>query len=574
MAQFTLFENARLGVRFPYDERKIQALKRLPVRSWNKERECWEFPLSSLKEVCAALALDFEMVPRSIRDAYEREKTAAVRIVLDNSRAKIVGPDLPVEDIEDVTSYWVEGAEFSDLYKKGRWDGYRRLMTKKGNLAVPTGLVGKVQSVLDRKGVIYTLEDKRSRPRPRPPLPTHGHPLREYQKKALAGALERERGVLQLATGAGKTLIGAHVIAHRNVRTIFFVHTKDLLYQAIGVLEGVLNFPIGQIGDGKIDIREISVATIQTAARALHLKLTKEKSDEVPLWEDEAAGSLTVSDEEAIREALKECEMVVFDECHHLPADTFYDIAMKVPKAFYRYGLSATPWRADHSDLMIEAALGRILCKVTSTDLIEQGFLVRPRITMYEIRPSGRKLRRHFATVYKSEVVENEERNRIIAEVAVHSSKKGRSVLILVNQIRHGEILEQLIPEAAFISGKDSSEVRSEALRRLRAKKDQVLIATTLADEGLDLPSLDVLILAGAGRSETRALQRVGRVLRPHPGKTTAVIVDFWDQTLYLSEHSKARYEIYSTEPGFEVEIRPPKGAGPKPPRQRIILEN
>ncbi|MCA9412817.1 MAG: DEAD/DEAH box helicase [Candidatus Omnitrophica bacterium] len=574
MAQFILVENATLQVRFPYSEKKVQALKRLPVRNWNKEKECWEIPVSLLKEACEALGQDFETVPRSIRDAFEREKKAAIRIAVENSKTKIEGPDLPIEEIDEVTSFWVEGAEFSQLYRKGRWDGHKHLMTKRGNLIIPTGLLPSVIEVLKRAGLNHSIQDKRKKPKKAKPLKTHGHDLRDYQQEVLKSTAKKERGILQLATGAGKTLIGAHVIAQRGLKSLFFVHTKDLLYQAMGVLEEVLNQPIGQIGDGKVEIQDITVATIQTTARALHLKLSKEKSDEVPLWGDEAGESLTVSDEEAIREALKDAQMVLFDECHHLPADTFYDIAMKIPNAYYRYGLSATPWRSDHSDLMIEAALGKKLCAVTSTDLIERGYLVKPKITMFEILPTGRRLRRHFATVYKSEVVENETRNQIIAEVARHSSQRGRSVLILVNQIRHGEILEEMIPESTFISGNDSSEVRHIALQRLRSKADQVLIATTLADEGLDLPSLDVLILAGAGRSETRALQRVGRVLRPHPDKTTATIVDFWDQTLYLQEHSKARHEIYSTEPGFDVEIRPPKIQGPKTPRQRILSEN
>ncbi len=574
MAQFVLIPNSILEVRFPYSESRVRALKLLPVRNWNKEKECWEIPVSLLKEACEALGQDFETVPRSIRDAFEREKKTEIRISVENSKSRIEGPDLPIEEIDEATSFWVEGAEFSQLYRKGRWDGYKHLMTKKGAIIVPTGLLSVLTDVLDRAVIAYKIDDKRKVPKKAHSFPTRGHELRDYQKTVLKAVAKEERGVLQLATGAGKTLIGAHIIANRGLKSLFFVHTKDLLYQAIGVLENVLNFPIGQIGDGKVDLQDVTVATIQTTARALHLKLNKEKTDEVPLWVDEGGESLTVSDEEAIQQALKDCRMVIFDECHHLPADTFYDIAMKIPNAYYRYGLSATPWRSDHSDLMIEAALGKKLCQVNSTDLIERGYLVKPKITMFEILPTGKRLRRHFATVYKSEVVENEERNRIISEVAIHSSQKGRSVLILVNQIRHGELLEKLIPEATFISGNDSSEIRNIALQRLKAKTDQVLIATTLADEGLDLPSLDVLILAGAGRSETRALQRVGRVLRPHPGKTTATIVDFWDQTLYLEEHSKARFEIYTTEPAFDVEIRPPKTKGPRPSRQRILSEN
>jgi superfamily II DNA or RNA helicase len=342
----------------------------------------------------------------------------------------------------------------------------------------------------------------------------------------------------------------------------------------MNVLREVLQVPIGQFGDGVVDPQRITVATIQTTARAENLKFSKESPDDVPVWRDDASEELTQTDRERIVETLQKCQVAIFDECHHLPADTFYQIAMNLKNAYYRYGLSATPWRSDRSDLLIEAALGPKLCVVTSSDLIKKGFLVPPKITMYEVLPTQKKIPNKYPTVYKSELVEHIERNRLIADVAGHLSGQGKTVLILVSQINHGQNLEGMIPGSTFIHGQNSSDVRQVALERLRDRSNHVLIATTLADEGLDLPSLDALILAGGGRSETRALQRIGRVLRPHPGKKSAIVVDFYDQTKYLEEHSKHRFEIYQTEPAFEVEIRPPRDRGPVQSRQKILAEN
>jgi len=447
-------------------------------------------------------------------------------------------------------------------------------MRKRGGLRFPTGLLQTVKKKLVEAGHEASLDDRRDLPESQEALTTRGHTLRDYQKRVLQVTGKRESGVLQLATGAGKTLIAAHIIATRSLKSLFFVHTKDLLYQAINALGEVLAVPIGQIGDGVVDVQRVTVATIQTAARSFHIKLEKTAPDDVPVWMDEASERLGLSDMEAVSLALQECELAIFDECHHVPAETFYEIAMKLDNAYYRYGLSATPWRSDRADLMIEAALGEKLCVVTSSDLIAKGYLVPPKITMYEVLPTRKRLPRKYATVYKSEVVEHIERNRLIAEVAKHMRDRNKTVLILVNQIRHGKNLEAMIEGATFIHGKDSSAVRNEALEKLRDRSSAVLIATTLADEGLDLPSLDVLILAGAGRSETRALQRVGRVLRPYPGKKQALVVDFYDQTLYLEEHSKHRFEIYQTEPAFEVDIRPPRKTGKTYSRQRILAEN
>ena len=75
-----------------------------------------------------------------------------------------------------------------------------------------------------------------------------------------------------------------------------------------------------------------------------------------------------------------------------------------------------------------------------------------------------------------------------------------------------------------------------------------------LADEGLDIPSLRAVVLASGGKSETRALQRVGRALRTAPGKTEAIVVDFFDNAPYLKEHSMARLELFRNEPTFRVE--------------------
>ena len=68
---------------------------------------------------------------------------------------------------------------------------------------------------------------------------------------------------------------------------------------------------------------------------------------------------------------------------------------------------------------------------------------------------------------------------------------------------------------------------------------------------GIDLPILSGLVIAGAGKSSVRALQRIGRVIRPYKGKKVAAVLDFADQAPYLINHAIARKEIYQTE--FDV---------------------
>ena len=71
--------------------------------------------------------------------------------------------------------------------------------------------------------------------------------------------------------------------------------------------------------------------------------------------------------------------------------------------------------------------------------------------------------------------------------------------------------------------------------------------------EGLDLPALRTLILAGGGKSSTRALQRVGRITRPWPNKKYGIVIDVWDHIRYFEDHASRRRKIYSTEPKWQI---------------------
>ena len=87
----------------------------------------------------------------------------------------------------------------------------------------------------------------------------------------------------------------------------------------------------------------------------------------------------------------------------------------------------------------------------------------------------------------------------------------------------------------------------------MRIGEPQITIASTIFDEGIDVRPLDTLILAGGGKSPTRALQRIGRILRPYKGKNNAIAVDFMDTCKYMQGHSSQRLKIYKTEEEFDI---------------------
>lgn len=392
----------------------------------------------------------------------------------------------------------------------------------------PTGLLDRVEPTLASTGFQFNRTESR-RQIIRGQFDTKTFPIRSYQASAVMSLLKANRpgGILQAATGAGKTAMAAKLIQTTRVRTLFVVHTKDLMRQAQQAFRNFLGIEAGQIGDGKDNILPVTVATIQTLAKGRH------------------------------DEYLKQVDMVIFDECHHVAAPTLYTVRMKMADCPLVVGLSASPWRDDGHDLLIEAACGPVRYRVTASNLIEQGYLVAPDIHIYrrqiapELRIRKAQTQMGYAKAYRDIVVSDPARLRFVAKLAKEQLALGRRLLVLVKYIEHGENLTALIPGSVFVEGTNSAEARSNAFAAFRDGAIQCLIGTSLCDEGVDIPAADALILAGAGASSTRALQRIGRVIRPAPGKTTAYVADIVDEHPVFKRQFYARNKIYNTEALF-----------------------
>jgi superfamily II DNA or RNA helicase len=275
-------------------------------------------------------------------------------------------------------------------------------------------------------------------------------------------------------------------------------------------------------------------------------------------WVDEETGSLAKRHGESIRNAMEGVGVVFMDECHRVAAPTAMKVMECLTNPRFRFGLSASPWRDDGADLAIQACLGPVAYSITASDLIDLGYLVPPIIRMVDVPPRSFARRTPYATIYKEYIVENEDRNNRIIAAAASLVRRGKPTLVLVQRIRHGEFLQREISErigtwVPFLSGRDSAATRKSSLDDIREGRSGIFIASVIADEGLDLKPLSGLILAGGGKSSVKALQRIGRTLRPFKNKTGAEIWDFYDQALHLIHHSAARIRLYETEPRWQV---------------------
>jgi superfamily II DNA or RNA helicase len=154
-----------------------------------------------------------------------------------------------------------------------------------------------------------------------------------------------------------------------------------------------------------------------------------------------------------------------------------------------------------------------------------------------------------FALVLKQIIVENQARQYEIARLATRHIADGDSVLIIVYAIEQGRDLMARIPGARLVFSGMTVKADGRRSDLIQAFKDGVcrcLIATSLADEGLDCPRANVLILAAGGRSTAKSEQRTGRVLRTFAGKTHGVIYDFLDLDHPMaSAQSWQRFKTY-----------------------------
>ena len=262
-------------------------------------------------------------------------------------------------------------------------------------------------------------------------------------------------------------------------------------------------------------------------------------------------------------------DILIIDECHHLPAVSWWTTAIVATGRVY--GFSATPWSGDwERDQSLEAFFGpENFITIPRDEVKAGGSITEGLVYMHHVdvpecfdaeitkkaeAEAQRRYKRwrrvpiheHYKRAqwqFTAEaVITNQKRNAKIVELA----SQGEAVLVLVSSIEHGESLQKLISGAELVFSKIGKKKRKERIDGFREGSIRCLIATSLADEGLDVPRAAVLVLASGGRSAGKIEQRAGRVMRPHESKTIGIIHDFADEgAATAARQAKARMKIY-----------------------------
>lgn len=463
----------------------------------------------------------------------------------------------------DELSFDVQGAQYTQAFKgystkSGdwiRWDGKKRLLTE--NLEFEYGLLERVKEHYALSNREVEIVDNRPAKTESTPIDISeklkeiGKEPRPYQLDTVEAAKNSDCGIIKIPTGGGKSLVAALITAEFGKPANIYVIGIDLLYQFHALFKSIFGDDnVGIVGDGLCDVKKINIVSVWTAGQVLGLK----KSDIIIDSSDDSE-KLDPQKYEDIKKCLVDAKVHICDECHLGASATFGALSQAI-RPEHIYGMSGTPWRDDGADLMIEAILGKYIVNIKASTLIDQGYLVPPIIKFIPVEPLKYKVTKQYQTIYKEYIVENDIRNELVVKATQKLVEQGFQTLVLFKKIDHGKVLFEKISKimpCILLSGKDDIKTRESAKSELEAGRINCIIASQIFDIGVDLPSLSGLVIAGSGKSSVRALQRIGRVIRKHPNKKYAAIIDFVDQADFLLAHSKTRRKIYESEERFKV---------------------
>jgi len=335
------------------------------------------------------------------------------------------------------------------------------------------------------------------------------------QKKAVEAMFKYEQGQIIRPPGTGKSNIALAFAAKCKTSVLIIVHTKDLMDQWLdyikssmpGVAPGVIQGPNCKIG------HHITVAMIQS----LRTKLGVESKEWWRQW-----------------------GCVIVDEGHHGAAESYDNVLNELP-AYYRFSFTASATRADGMHPYLNYLIGPVIHNQKFSSPIP--LKVRPVFTDFHFQYRGR----WDWHALLDALVSDGERNEKIADIIDGEVADGHSILVLSRRISHLEgIAENVQAECEILTGTRPLAERRRILADFKSGRIRCLLSTQLADEALDVPRCDRVLLSHPGKHEGRIIQQIGRALRQHSGKKDAQIIDIVDKNVNVLNYQwRQRKQTY-----------------------------
>ena len=351
-----------------------------------------------------------------------------------------------------------------------------KISFKEKKATVYVGLIDRVLRILRENNYKIMLDLKE-----KPGLKIEFNPkfkLLPHQEDAFKLWIRKKRGTIAIFTRGGKSFVALKAILETKKPTIILVTTRELAYTWRKYLKeylGISEAHIGYLGEGKKVIKPITIAIYNSAVK--YLDKIKDKF-----------------------------ELLIADEVHHVPAKTFKNIALQVD-ALYRLGLSATPKRRDGNHEFIYAIIGDLLLSIDYEELIKLR-VVAP-IEVYDAV---------FALGKEDKI------KKLINILKKHENEK---IFIFTIYLKTAEEIYETLLRAGFkavlITGKTPSTKRKLAFKYFLNGKYNIVVTTTVLDEGITVPGAEVAIIYENSGEARQLIQRIGRILNYRPGKTAKI---------------------------------------------------
>lgn len=354
--------------------------------------------------------------------------------------------------------------------------------------------------------------------------------LYQYQEKAVKAALKARNGVIVMPCGAGKSQTALQIVSILGVRALWLTHTQDLLNQSLNRAKSVLNCvnsSYGTITGGKINIGTgLTFATVQTMSK---LDLTHYRD----VW-----GCVIVDEVQRVSGSPTQVTQ-------------FYKVLNNL-SCRYKFGLTATPKRADGLEKSMFALIGDIICEISRDEVKDTTCPVKIEFVETGYMPNLDMALSGDGTINYAGLVDDLTHNFQRFECVSNALEAlDGATLVLANRVEYLQRLEKeyrrkSICLSALGNSKAAKAERKEALRKLDAGEiDAVFCTYQLAAEGLDCPNLRYVVFATPEKDPTRIQQAAGRVGRKAEGKQYGTVIDFVDDFGMYKGWQKKRAAIY-----------------------------
>jgi len=206
--------------------------------------------------------------------------------------------------------------------------------------------------------------------------------------------------------------------------------------------------------------------------------------------------------------------------------------------------VSATNYRADGRTPEIYAASGQIKYNFDTVRAIQEGFLAQPYFYVREVASIGGNYDMKQKN-YADHVVQNQELTARIVKDSLAMMASGKSTLILVQEIEHGEAISSALG-LHFANGENKDSMK--LIDKLNRGEIKGLVAgAQMCGIGVDTVRVDCLVMASFPGTKGLTTQLVGRGLRKYEGKEKVIVLDYMlSGNPMLNRHAEQRIEWYS----------------------------